>query len=76
VDIETVAAAAGRSADDVHPAEVRAMVLVTGIALLALFSLVSILLGSEDGREAPGGGGQPDPARYVATWLVSGGRRA
>lgn len=52
------------------------MVLVTGIALLALFSLVSILLGSEDGREAPGGGGQPDPARYVATWLISGGRRA
>ncbi len=50
----------------VPAAEVRAMVIVAGIAFLALFSLVSILLGSEDGREAP------DPTGQIATWILFG----
>jgi hypothetical protein len=42
------------------------MVLVAGLVLLALFSLISILLGSEDGRETT------DPYRSVATWVRFG----
>lgn len=57
-------------------AEVQTMVLVTVLALLALFSLISILLGSEDGREAPGGTGRFDPASNIVSWMIGGGHRA
>ena len=42
------------------------MVLVAGLVLLALFSFISILLGSEDGGETT------DPYRSVATWVRYG----
>jgi hypothetical protein len=40
------------------------MVLVTALVILALFSLISIALGSEDGRETT------DPDRSLATWAL------
>jgi hypothetical protein len=44
------------------------MLLVIAIAGLALFSVISILLGSEDGREPS------DPAQYISTWVKLGRR--
>ena len=56
----------GLAAGGVRAAEETAMVLVAGLVLLALFSLISILLGSEDGGE------KTDPYRSVATWVRYG----
>ncbi len=42
------------------------MVLATGFGLLALFSLISILLGSEDPRQTP------DPREDPIFWLRFG----
>jgi hypothetical protein len=40
------------------------MVIITAIVILALFSLLSIVLGSEDGRETT------DPSKSLATWTL------
>ena len=44
------------------------MLLVFALAGLALFSILSIVLGAEDGRESP----QPSPR--IATWVFYGRR--
>ncbi len=44
------------------------MLLVIAIAGLALFSVISILLGSEDGREPS------DSTQYISTWVKLGRR--
>lgn len=49
-------------------AEVPTMVLATGLGLLALFSLISILLGSEDPRRPA------DPRDDILFWLRYGVR--
>ena len=58
----------GGTPDGVHAAEESIMLLVIAIAGLALFSVISILLGSEDGREPS------DPTLYVSTWVKLGRR--
>ena len=40
------------------------MVLVTALVILALFSIISIALGSEDGRETT------DPGHNLANWTL------
>ena len=40
------------------------MVIITAIVILALFSILSILLGSEDGRETT------DPDKSLALWTL------
>jgi len=40
------------------------MVLVTVLVILALFSIISIALGSEDGRETT------DPRQTLANWTL------
>ena len=52
------------SPDDVHAAEEPTMVLVTILVVLALFSIISIALGSEDGRETT------DPRQNLANWTL------
>jgi hypothetical protein len=58
----------GGTPDGVHAAEESIMLLVIAIAGLALFSVISIMLGSEDGREPS------DPTQYISTWVKLGRR--
>jgi hypothetical protein len=57
----------GPPAHGVHAAEVQTMVLVTLIGLLALFSLLSIMLGAEDPRQAG-----YDPRSEMKLWMRYG----
>jgi hypothetical protein len=50
--------------DGVHAAEETTVVFITLLVILALFSIISIVLGSEDGRETR------HPKQSLANWTL------